>query len=436
MNNLNDSKMKKLIQELDQIDLPKETLQVARNKGLQQFRLAKRKKRNTYTTACGVTILLLLFVTCIRIFPTFAQAVEKIPGFAPLVEMIGYDKGVKDVLKQDYYETLNVTENKNDLKFTLLGTIADESGIVLFYQLEAPYDISKLYTKEVKVLQNGKALENISTEYGWSDRRNTKIIKSKIEIVSKDSISYKNPKFTLNISFDGAKQTKFSIPFTLKHKIEPTKTYVVNKKIAVDGQNIYLKKLNISPLRAEVQLVSDKNNTQQILRIGSIKLIDEKGEKWGNIVNGTIGFGSLSDGKASLLIQSNYFRKPKKLTLVLDKIEALPKGEEYIVVDFRKKEIIQKPTSNKFIYSIISPDTLEVNDRTKDTNTINQFFSYAIDQKNEKIYLESASGTQTEDGIKTTYTFEKNNMKNPVRIYFDSYPHYLNGKIEVNIPIK
>ncbi|HWI50478.1 MAG TPA: DUF4179 domain-containing protein, partial [Rummeliibacillus sp.] len=343
MQDFNDQQIQKLIQELDQIDVPSEALHVARKKGAQQFRLVKRKKRSCFTAASVVVVLMLLFVTCIRVSPTFAQAIEKIPGFTPIVEMIGYDKGVKDIVSEDYYETLNITKTKNNITFTLLGTVADESGMVLFYQVEAPYDILRLQAKKVKVLQNGKPIENGSFGYGWSDAPKTKIIKNKIEIVSKDSLSYEHPNFELNISFEDAKQTTFSIPFTLKKKIQPTKTYNLNKNVTVDGQIIHLKMLKISPLRAEIQLASDDNNTQQILSINSIKLIDENGEIWGNKMNGITGFGSFSDGNASLFIQSNYFRRPKKLTLIMDKIEALPKGEEYIVVDFKKKEIIQKP---------------------------------------------------------------------------------------------
>ncbi|WP_397539004.1 DUF4179 domain-containing protein [Rummeliibacillus pycnus] len=418
MKDFNDQQMKKLIQELDQIDVPRDALHVARKKGAQQFRLVKRKKRNYFTAASVVFVLTLLFITCIRVSPTFAQAIEKIPGFAPIVEMIGYDKGVKDIVSEDYFETLNITKTKNNITLTLLGTVADESGMILFYQVEAPYDISKLTTKEVKVLQNGKPIK-ASMEYGWQDGPKTKIIKNKIEIVSKDSLSYEHPNFELHISFEDAKQTTFSIPFTLKKKIQSTKTYNLNKNVTVDGQIIHLKTLKISPLRAEIQLASDKNNTQQILRINSIKLIDENDEIWGNKMNGITGFGSFSDGNASLFIQSNYFRRPKKLTLIMDKIEALPKGEEYIVVDFKKKEIIQKPNLVNYLdYTLYPPDTIAVNYQTKNTSAINEFFSHAVDRNNKTFTIGRSTSSSNEDYIKTTYTFDTNKMKNPVQIYF------------------
>jgi len=101
MQDFNDQQIQKLIQELDQIDVPSEALHVARKKGAQQFRLLKRKKRSCFTAASVVVVLMLLFVTCIRVSPTFAQAIEKIPGFTPIVEMIGYDKGVKDIVSED-----------------------------------------------------------------------------------------------------------------------------------------------------------------------------------------------------------------------------------------------------------------------------------------------------------------------------------------------
>ena len=59
-------------------------------------------------------------------------------------------------------------------------------------------------------------------------------------------------------------------------------------------------------------------------------------------------------------MQSNYFRQPKKLTLVMERIEALPKGSDYIEVDFEQQKVLYVPSGLDIDVQVPSRNTLEV----------------------------------------------------------------------------
>lgn len=103
------------IKELAKIDIPHEQLEESRRKNIVRFQKEKRNRQRTWKSIAVTCALLFLFVTSIRVSPAFASTIAKIPGFAPLVEMITYDKGVKDILHNNYYEELGLSQTKNGL---------------------------------------------------------------------------------------------------------------------------------------------------------------------------------------------------------------------------------------------------------------------------------------------------------------------------------
>lgn len=337
MSNFNKQDFEKLKRELEKIEIPKEKIQAARQQAYAKHLHSRKRQIKTWKQVSIVMLLLIAFVTTVRVSPAFAQTIAKIPGFAPLVEMITQDKGVKDILDNQYYEELNIVEIKNDLILTILGTIADESGMIIFYQLEAPYDISELETKKFRLTQNDKDIE-AATTYSWAAKDSTKIIEEKLEVVATNKIDYSNPNFQLELTFDDANNTSFTVPFTLKKEIVPTKTYEINQQLEIDNQIIHIKSLKISPLRAEVQITADDQNTMQILQINKLKVLDENGEEWGKITNGFSGFGGFRENDNSIFIQSNYFREPQSLTLVSMRSRLYLKGKTILkLISLNKK---------------------------------------------------------------------------------------------------
>ncbi|MEH7524024.1 DUF4179 domain-containing protein [Bacillus sp. JJ1503] len=432
---MNEKEYAALKDELNSIPVPKEALSYARTNGLKRVQ-NERHSRKKWTGMLTITAaLILILITTIRVSPAFAQAVAKIPGFAPLVEMIAYDKGIEDILKNDYYEELNITETKNNLTFTLLGIIADESGMIINYELEAPFEIHDLHTKGVEIKQNKKGLEAGLT-FSWYGKEPTNHIEDTIEVTASKNIDFTNPNFELSITFKDEHETTFNIPFSLQKEIAKSKNYKLDQTVEIDDQKLTVKSLRISPLRAKLDIAVDSANTMQILQIKSMRLLDEKGEVWGTITNGVSGFGGMRDGDAALFFQSNYFREPKSLTLEINDVQALPKGKDYIEVDFLKKKVFYIPDNVNVNIEIESNNTIRATYKSKEENHFYQMFFQAVDANGETVDTNGSTNTNSNGMVESTYTFDTSNKTNPIRIYFNSYENYLKGSATVTIPLK
>lgn len=436
MKPLEDMDYEVLVRELASIDVPQERLAVARTESLRRHQQEKRMRRRAWKSLAVVALLVLVFVTSIRVSPTFASAVAKIPGFAPLVQMITYDKGVADIIDNDYYEEIDTTQMKNGLTFTQ-GVIADESGMILPYTLSAPFNLQKLDTKNVELRRNGEALA-VGMRFSWYREKETKIIEENIEIIAgENSIDYQDAQFELYIQFDDANNTDFTIPFELKKPIAKTKNYEINEGMSFEGQNLTVKSISISPLRTGITIAIDPDNDMRILGFDDLRFFDENGEEWSTIQKGLTATGNALDGETTYFMQSNYFREPKKLTLQVGEVKALPKGEDYIEVDFVKNRVLFQPSlpglkvhlKNGFL-TVISPTAYE--------NKMIGMLGTAIDANGQTVYsqMTTSSHGPEEWEIEETTSYKFNDVVNPVRIYFSHYENFLDGTQTINVPLK
>lgn len=437
MTHLNEKEYEALIKEIENVPVPHDAIAEARTASFLRVKKEKVRRNRTWKSIALVAVLIVVFVVSIRVSPAFASTMAKIPGFAPLVDMITYNKGIEDILSNNYYEEQDIIVTKNGLMFSLASVIADESGMVLSYQLTAPYNIQDLKTKNVEILQNGEPLQ-VSIGYSWSAKDPTQTIESTIEIKSGDkAIDYTNPNFEMLITFDDEHQTSFAIPFLLEKPVAKSKTYKINKVVEIDGQQITVDSLKISPLRSELQLSVSPSNSMRILGFDTIQVLDEKGEEWGSIINGITGTGTLLDGKVSYYIQSNYFREPKNLTIRLGKVQALPKGQDYIDVDFLAKKVIYAPAFEGMAIQVKNYNTFEIKVPTTLDNRMLNYFFQAVDANGNTVYTNGSShyGPTVAKLIEATYTFDMAEVVNPVRIYFSQYENYLQGEAEIEVPL-
>ena len=436
MKNYEEQQLEKMRTQLEEQPIPEHALDEAIRTGLNKARSKRKKKRRSIWLSVVAAIFLVGFVTSVRISPAFANVMASIPGFSAIIEMIQSDKGIEDIVKNDYFEELNISAVQDDLTFTLNGVIADESGMVISYTLEADHDIQDLHITMVDFYQNGEGLEA-----GWSfDTHNpgpTKRIEQTIAVTASNSINYDNPNFELKLAINNPEQTTFNIPFTLTKEIKKSVTYPIEQTIKIDGQKLTVHELTISPLRAWITLSPDEGNTMQILNIEHIQLIDENGEEWGSILNGVSGIGGNYDATRTLFIQSNYFRTPKKLSLKFDRIQALPKGENYIEIDFDSKKVISQPANWPMTISDITGGSFKATIPNSKTFH-HQLFGEVINANGQIVEssLSSFSFSRDDENMYFEQYFSFNNIVNPIKIYIDSYPNYLDGDATVKIDLQ
>ncbi|MEG0473130.1 MAG: DUF4179 domain-containing protein [Solibacillus sp.] len=436
MTNWDDEKMHKLTEQLNEIPVPKEALQQARNNAQRQKQRHRKKIRRTWQTVALVAAMFFIFITSVRVSPAFANAVAKIPGLSPIIELIVLDKGLEDIVANDYYEEIFLSETKDDITFTLLGVIADETGMLLTYKIASPNDLQELTLNNVELMHGGQQIE-AGVSYGWSGQHEPVYeIENTIRVDAAKPIDYSNRNFELNVNMQKGKKMTFGIPFILKNDIAKTKHYKLDEKIVVDGQTIEVKSLAISPLRAGIKMEVDPNNTMQILQFNDMKLIDEKGEDWGTNQSGTLGFGTVRDGEITLFMESNYFREPKKLTLVIPEIEALPKGEDFITVDFDKQQVLYQPSILDFTIQLRERNKLVYPYDKREENR-HTFFSEGVDATGKEVFKRSGWHSESDNLVEIGSQFESHEgtMTNPVKIMINSFPNYLEGELKVVVPL-
>ncbi|MCM3357851.1 DUF4179 domain-containing protein [Psychrobacillus sp. MER TA 171] len=426
------SKSKKRLEEMS---IPEESVNHAIQHGLLKAKAKRRNRRKSIWTIGVAVILMLTFTTSIRVSPTFATAVASIPGLERFVEILQpeFDKGLEAIIDQEYYEPVGISQTENNITFTLDGVIIDETGAEIFYTLEAPYSIKNIDYGDIKFFNGDKELvSSISYNSPNQEEENRKLDKFSFTFSDIEKFKTKDFKIKFEIMEGRDKTTAFEVPFTIKNDLMSGKEYKVNKEVIIDGQKIFIEEVNIYPLRVALNIHFDEKNTMEILQFEDIRLEDEKGEVWSSIRNGSSGFGGVGDLEKTYFLQSNYFKEPKELYLKFDKVQALPKEESYLLIDFDKKEILEQPSFGKIEITKILPGGLEVRYKPMRDNHTYSLFSQGENEKGEDIYIPLQRSWKDVE-----YQYEdiqlEGNMFNPVKLPFYAYPNYLKGSASIRI---
>lgn len=417
---------------LPPIDVPKEKLHQIRMDTFRKVQREKRTKKRIVPVAL-VALFCITILFSIRVSPTFASYVAKIPGFYALVSSVRSDAGIKDIVDNQYYQDVNVTESKNGLSVTLQGVIADRSGFVLFYDADALFDMSKLYLNDVQLFQGDVEIPGPSSFTRHAD--NQKHISSLIEYSFAEPIVYTSNDFTAVFHFEDVDKgnIEITIPFTLQNEIAQEKVIAVNRTVDIDGQKFTITQIRRSPLKTAIDIEIEEANTMQILAFDDITVTTDSGERRGSFINGGATQGDIRDGKITLNVQSNYFHDSDSLTINIGTVHAVPKGEDFIEVDFGKKEVLTKPDYFDWDISLEQQGVSVA--VTKGENGGNLLWlSNAV--KEDGTPLEYTGSKISRDGQHVTETTKFQDYDGTAKIYFDYYFNPIGENIELNIPLQ
>lgn len=421
------------------IQVPLESLDEAIFNGFHTAKLEKKRqsRRNKWLfTAAAAAIILVGFFTTVRLSPAFANYVSSIPGMEKIVELIQTDKGRMLAVENDYYQKIGVSQEKQGLKFTIDGVIADENGLVLFYTLTSKEKQKMLETTNVQLESlDGKGLDLGTTMAGnrlYSDEGTTNY-SDLYEFYLQSPLKAKQ--FKLKVLGKSEKQKEeFTLTFNLKKEIQPKKSYVLNKTVSIEGQKISFLKADIYPLRAAIHVKMDPNNSKRIFSFDDLRLVDENGETWNKITNG-ITANQISPEEAIIYLQSNYFREPKELYLVLNKIQAVDKDESHIIVDPINKKILKQPKG-----SFLSNLRIEGNELIFDMHAKKEFHAFPftkITDASGKEILSNYSSilANDEEGVTELHVHipNMNKRQNPIFLELSSYPTWIKGNEKIKI---
>ncbi|MER1958339.1 MAG: DUF4179 domain-containing protein [Solibacillus sp.] len=414
------------------IDVPKEKLQQVR---MDTLRRVQREKRTTkrIVSISIVSLFCLSLLFSIRVSPTIASHVAKIPGFHALVSAVAIDNGIKDIVDNEYYEEINVMKSKNGLSLTLQGVIADHSGFVLFYDADASFDISKLNLEEVQLFQGDDEMECGCTFVINAD--NQTHISSLVEYNFSEPVAYTSKDFKAVFHFNEKDKGNIGIkiPFTLQNELAKEKIITVNRTINVDGQKFTITQIRRSPLKVALDIEVDEENTMQILSLDDIAVMTESGERRDSIINGISTHGNIRDGKYTLYLQSNYFDDPESLTIIIGAVQAVPKGEDFIEVDFGAEEVIAKPHYFDWDITVKQQGVSVAVDKGDNQGRLLMLHDAV---KEDGTTLEHTGSLVSRDEQYVVETTQFQDYDGKAKIYLNYYFNPIGKNIELNIPLQ
>lgn len=397
--------------------------------GINRLKKQSIRRKRILQSTIAVAFVMIALIGSIRVSPAFASTLAQIPGLKPLVEMIAFDKGMQDIINNDYYEAINKSQSIDGNTLTITGVVADESGMIISYKLDSNEDLAIVNGVSVDVIQGKKAINEATVSASWSSQENgTFSVENTIEVAAKKGMDYSIKDFTLELSLHERPEMVFKVPFTLKNDIKKSNHYVINKDVIIDGQRITIHKLIVSPIRSELKLSIDPKNTKKILDFGDIRIYDEDGEIWGQIKNGFARYGDYTDKNFSLLLESNYFRLPKDITIEFREIEAIDKADQYIMVDLEKKKVLSQP-KNLDIELLEVKDTFEIVYKVPPykKQEYKEILGDIIDANNKVFHPYSTVYSDFRMGQFYDVENGESVPKSPVKIEIARYEQYLNG---------
>ena len=423
----------------DRIEVPIELLDEAIFSGFHKAKAEEKKhsrRKRLLVTMAAAAIILVGFFSSIHFSPAFANYISIIPGMEKIVDLIRTDKGKISAIENDYYEKIDVSQEKNGLKFTIDGAIADENGLVLFYTVTSKDKKKMLETTNVQLESaDGKSLDfgTIMAGRGFYSDKGEKTFSDLFEFYFQSPFDAKKLELKVLVKSDNLKE-EFTLKFDLNKEIHPKKSYALNKTVTIEGQKIQFLTVDIYPLRAAIHVKMDPNNRKRLLGFDDLRLVDENGETWNKINNGITANG-ISPDESILYLQSNYFREPKELYLVLNKLQAVDKDEASVVVDTEKRQILKQPKGG-----FLSNLRVEGNDLIFDLHTEKEFNAFpftTITDANGKVINSESSFLHTRNmkGI-TELGVDISNLKNqpnPISLELTAYPSWIRGNVKVKV---
>ncbi|VDG93623.1 Uncharacterised protein [Lysinibacillus sphaericus] len=392
----------------------------------------KRRRKGITWTVAMAAILVLTFVTSIRVSTAFANTVASIPGMEPFVAMIQQDKGLQAIFKEDYYQEIGASQTIGHVTMTIDGVILDETGMNVYYTIASSEKMKSASVNTIEIT-NSRPMPEAGISYGGMSANDVYSYQEIMELTFPKRNVFNDLNFTIEaeMEIDGRKDA-FSIPFEVPEQTKPSKPYVLNEIMELDGQHFTVDEVVISPLRVGVQITFDPNNTKKILSFEDMRLVDEKGEVWSKIANGVTAFGN-EKGKTThtFFLQSNYFSTPKKLYLQINKAQAIKQEQAFLEVNTDTKELLSYPDGPQLQLVDANRNGIELELSVK--NFHHDPFTTATDALGKEISISSFGMYGEGDATHWRPTFETTSYTNPIRLELHAYPTYIEGNVKVEV---
>ncbi|WP_214484685.1 DUF4179 domain-containing protein [Bacillus sp. SM2101] len=326
-------------------------LDVNPKNGLYKAQKRKKVRRRFYISTVVSSLIILIFISSIRISPTFAMYVTNIPGLSKVVQIINNDKGIKAAINNNYIQTIGAYDENNGDIFTIEHAILDEKKLILFYTIECKENNKPHYIEYPELYSiNGEKIDLVLSE--WNRPLNNNLIRIDLSLNEElpENLILKVP-FQSNENQSIARY-KYEIPFSINKKLFSAveQTIKINKTIDIDGQRVYFNYLTINPTHSELKVSFDDKNNKEILGFENLRLTDQDGNNWFNNKSGPMSYNMINNG--IIRFESSYFYKLEELYIEFSGIRAVDKDSLDVVIDLENETIIKAPDDKLSLQSV------------------------------------------------------------------------------------
>lgn len=410
--------------------------------GIRRARRNRRRKYLTWQLSAVLVSVAILFLSFIKISPTFAAYIDQFPCMHSIVVLIEGDRGLTEAIQHHALQKLNLSQQKGQTTVTINSMIADKQQIIFFYTIKNPAQ------KIVDSLDNfalkntdGRSLAG-SVDFGYA------ITLKKVHVIH-ERISFTlnhhqltNPiQLTLKI-----KQGRFSfrIPVDLKKIAASSVHYSVHKTVSLQGQKLTIQSVDLYPTRAAVHISFDPHNTKRITALNDLQLIDQTGMA----VTRENGISEIEQSRNARIyfLQSNYFNRPQSLYLVLTSAQYIDKDSRNVLISINKKQLLKSPSDHRIrlqSIKVVKTDgkrllqlRLAVRIPKSDRHYIYQIFDHTYQYASGKHWMPQSEGIESPSVGNTQYHLiflPYKRYSAPVQLTIINYPSRLHGVIRLKI---
>ncbi|CAM3988521.1 DUF4179 domain-containing protein [Mesobacillus thioparans] len=449
MHNAEEEKLTKAQAALDDIEIPELQLDQAISAGINKGKRKTKKNLMYIRTFAAASILIFAFAAMLRTSETFASYVTLIPGMERIVELVRYDKGLTAAVENDFAKKIGVSDEHDGLKVTLDSVIVDEQMMVMFYKIDSSGGHKEISVENLRLTDSaGNNLEEtVSSFGGWVEdsQNNDELLQATYEFYG--TKLPENLQLSIELAEgrteEGQPVAKLAdtwvLPFSVdKDSFQDKKeVFEVNKTVEFEGQKITIQNVSIYPTRIGVTAHFDEGNSKQFFGFEDLTLVDETGEEWAAINNGTTA-RHMDENTKEFFLQSNFFKKPEELYLRFTSLRALDKDQLEIIVDPDKLEILKAPSDSRLLKVGREENNLLLNFRRgSEAGLGNLSFDQAVDQSGDKIGDGSQAVRWSGEGgfVEVLFPyFGEEAAPGPITLKLNDYPATIKG--EANIRLK
>lgn len=335
---------------------PPSEIDLAIERGIQQAKQEKKRKRALQGSLLTAAAVFLLLVGMIRVSPAFASALSDIPVLNKLVELVGNDENLQTAIEHDYIYPVDASAIAHGILVDVEGIVIDASRMAIFFSItDRGADLNYLRMNSLNIKnEQGISFQASHSFWGEYDFSETRTVRDKLEInYSSDtelpkkiyvSMDFSKNRNWHESSFNDSKEHPWvlEIELPLEEFAEKMMSYDVQQHVEMEGQRIFYEKVNIHPTQTEIVYWYNEENDYEIFGVEDLKLVDGKGNVWERPGN-TIAFTG-EDGHNVLYLDTVYFdEEPEELYLQGSRASALPKELATIKIDLEKGEIVEGP---------------------------------------------------------------------------------------------